>query len=460
MTEILNRIQDPNKKVQAAACSAFATLEEEAEGELIPYLPLIIQHIMHAFQRYQAKNLTLLFDTLSALADSVGAGLAAPELVQQILPAILHKWQTFEDTDRNMFPLFECLTSVIQAVGIAAQEHVVPIFQRAHTILHTALQQIIQGNTAIDRELVVCALDLISAVIDGLSTRADLASELVANSQLVPLIVEALKTEHPEACQSAFALIGDMTKNCLPHLAGHLETLLPLMTRAVNPQAIQAGLLDKGRHVQAPIISLSNNGCWAYGEIAKRVGPNMKQYHPAMVQSLIETLVMPNMIPALLLNMTISLGRISLHCPDLVAPHLDKVALVWCYRICRMRHDVEKEDSCTGLCNCVALNAQAIVPAFVPFLIAVNSWHGKTPSTLKATFQQLLQAFAQQLGMPISKWLSDPNVLQSLAQQTPQGTVSGLDIIEHGIGWNAQWQGRRWCPNTMAKELAEQGYSV
>lgn len=34
---------DPNKRVQEAACSAFATLEEEACTELVPYLGDILQ---------------------------------------------------------------------------------------------------------------------------------------------------------------------------------------------------------------------------------------------------------------------------------------------------------------------------------------------------------------------------------------------------------------------------------
>ena len=38
MSELLKRVLDSNKRVQEAACSAFATLEEEACTELVPYL--------------------------------------------------------------------------------------------------------------------------------------------------------------------------------------------------------------------------------------------------------------------------------------------------------------------------------------------------------------------------------------------------------------------------------------
>ena len=58
--------------MQEAACSAFATLEEEACTELVPYLGDILKVLMTAFRRYQAKNLIMLYDAIGTLADSVG----------------------------------------------------------------------------------------------------------------------------------------------------------------------------------------------------------------------------------------------------------------------------------------------------------------------------------------------------------------------------------------------------
>ena len=52
--------------------SAFATLEEEACTELVPYLGDILQVLMTAFKKYQAKNLLILYDAIGTLADSVG----------------------------------------------------------------------------------------------------------------------------------------------------------------------------------------------------------------------------------------------------------------------------------------------------------------------------------------------------------------------------------------------------
>ena len=60
MTELLKRILDGNKRVQEAACSAFATLEEEACTELVPYLGFILETLVYAFGKYQVGNVVKL----------------------------------------------------------------------------------------------------------------------------------------------------------------------------------------------------------------------------------------------------------------------------------------------------------------------------------------------------------------------------------------------------------------
>lgn len=53
--QLLERVLDHNKRVQEAACSAFATFEEEACNELVPYLPEILSTLVEAFNRYQVE---------------------------------------------------------------------------------------------------------------------------------------------------------------------------------------------------------------------------------------------------------------------------------------------------------------------------------------------------------------------------------------------------------------------
>lgn len=53
--QLLKRVLDGNKRVQEAACSAFATLEEEACTELVPYLGFILETLVFAFSKYQVN---------------------------------------------------------------------------------------------------------------------------------------------------------------------------------------------------------------------------------------------------------------------------------------------------------------------------------------------------------------------------------------------------------------------
>lgn len=65
--------------------SAFATLEEEACTELVPYLAYILDTLVFAFSKYQHKNLLILYDAIGTLADSVGHHLNKPVSIPYVL---------------------------------------------------------------------------------------------------------------------------------------------------------------------------------------------------------------------------------------------------------------------------------------------------------------------------------------------------------------------------------------
>lgn len=113
MTELLKRILDGNKRVQEAACSAFATLEEEACTELVPYLGFILETLVFAFSKYQHKNLLILYDAIGTLADSVGHHLNKPEYINLLMPPLIHKWNVLKDEDKDLFPLLEVIIIVL-----------------------------------------------------------------------------------------------------------------------------------------------------------------------------------------------------------------------------------------------------------------------------------------------------------------------------------------------------------
>ncbi|PIN01121.1 Karyopherin (importin) beta 1 [Handroanthus impetiginosus] len=130
LTGLLRRILDDNKRVQEAACSAFATLEEEAGEELVPRLGIILQHLMWAFGKYQRRNLRIVYDALGTLADAVGGELNQPSYLEILMPPLIAKWQQLSNSDKDLFPLLECFTSIAQALGSGFSQFAQPVYQR------------------------------------------------------------------------------------------------------------------------------------------------------------------------------------------------------------------------------------------------------------------------------------------------------------------------------------------
>ena len=108
--QLLRMVLDTNKRVQEAGCSAFATLEEDAGPELIPYLEPVLRNLVFAFDLYQHKNMLILYDAIGTLADAVGRALQNPQYVDIIMPPLTVKWSKLKDDDENLIPLLEVQT--------------------------------------------------------------------------------------------------------------------------------------------------------------------------------------------------------------------------------------------------------------------------------------------------------------------------------------------------------------
>lgn len=141
MEELLKRILDANKRVQEAACSAFATLEEEACTELVPYLSFILKTLVFAFGKYQHKNLLILYDAIGTLADSVGHHLNKPEYIDLLMPPLIQKWNMLKDEDKDLFPLLECLSSVATALQSGFLPYCEPVYRRCISLIQQTLNQ-------------------------------------------------------------------------------------------------------------------------------------------------------------------------------------------------------------------------------------------------------------------------------------------------------------------------------
>lgn len=199
---MLQTVLDSNKRVQEAGCSAFATLEEEAGTELIPFLEPILRNLTHAFTKYQQKNLLILYDAIGTLADAVGSALGQPLYLQILMPPLIERWLKLGDQDGDLVPLLEvsfmprsmpttanprqCLSSVSIAASSSFAEYALPVYQRCLSIIHSTLTQYQQFEAnpdnveEPDRTFIVVSLDLLSGLTQGLG---EPMQELISNNQ-------------------------------------------------------------------------------------------------------------------------------------------------------------------------------------------------------------------------------------------------------------------------------------
>lgn len=201
-----------------------------------------------------------------------------------------------------MFPVLECLTSLLPVIGLEAQQYVLSVYSRCLRIAsavfaaHHQHQQLHQGGggsvhsgsggdsaksgastTASEEEhdlpskdFAICALDVVSALCEGLD---DMFSTLVRDAgshtpeTLFQLMFAALGDPLPELRQCGFSLAGEISKHSFA-----------LLSPALAGQLLQACV--ECIHPDYPLVC--NNAAWAAGELALRVGSDF--LHPFVAQ--------------------------------------------------------------------------------------------------------------------------------------------------------------------------------
>ncbi|KAG5272425.1 hypothetical protein AALO_G00165390 [Alosa alosa] len=384
MTELLKRILDGNKRVQEAACSAFATLEEEACTELVPYLAFILDTLVFAFSKYQHKNLLILYDAIGTLADSVGHHLNKPEYIQMLMPPLIQKWNQLKDEDKDLFPLLECLSSVATALQSGFLPYCEPVYQRCVNLVQKTLAQAMvnlhqsqpDAYEFPDKDFMIVALDLLSGLAEGLGGNIE---QLVARSNILTLMYQCMQDKMPEVRQSSFALLGDLTKACFQHVKPCIADFMPILGTNLNPE----------------LISVCNNATWAIGEISIQMGADMQPYVAMVLHQLIEIINRPNTPKTLLENTAITIGRLGYVCPQEVAPMLQQFIRPWCTSLRNIRDNEEKDSAFRGICTMITVNPGGVVQDFIFFCDAVASWVNPKDD-LRDMFYKILHGFKDQ----------------------------------------------------------------
>ncbi|KAJ6739285.1 TRANSPORTIN 1 ISOFORM 1 [Salix koriyanagi] len=396
---LLRRILDSNKRVQEAACSALATVEEEAAEELTPRLEIILQHLMCALGKYQRRNLRIVYDAIGTLADAVGAELNQPAYLEILMPPLIAKWQQLSNSDKDLFPLLECFTSIAQALGAGFSQFAEPVFQRCIAIIHS--QQLAKADPVAagfpyDKEFIVCSLDLLSGLAEGLGSGIEslnailppyFGKKAVSQSNLRDLLLQCCMDDAYDIGQSAFALLGDLARVCTVHLHPRLPEFLDVAVKQLNTPKLKE------------TISVANNACWAIGELAVKVRQEISPVVMTVMSCLVPILQHSEELnnKSLTENSAITLGRLAWVCPELVSPHMEHFMQSWCIALSMIHDDIEKEDAFRGLCAMVRINPSGALSSLVFMCKAIASWHEIRSPELHNEVCQVLHGYKQML---------------------------------------------------------------
>ena len=241
-----------------------------------------------------------------------------------------------------------------------------------------------EGGEPPDKEMIVCALDLISGMTEGMGPAIE---QLLAPSPMAQLLLACMKDEQPDVRQSAYALVGDLAKAAIGVLRPLLNEHLTVLTQQLDPE----------------FVSVCNNASWALGEIAVKVGPEMNPFVETILQQLIPIINkhQDGLNKSLVENTAITIGRLGLVAPQLTAPALGSFVRAWCISLRSIRDDIEKEHAFQGLCNMIKLNPQAPLEAMIQLCDAIGSWN-VPPAELGEMFKQILHGYKSSI--PADQW--------------------------------------------------------
>lgn len=392
MEGILFRMLDNNKRVQEAAASAFANLEDQATREITPYCVIIAQQFVKCFGKYKDKNMYILYDCVQTLAEHVGPDMAQPAIVDLLMPALIERWTTVSDKSREMFPLLECLAYIATALGDTFAPFAKPFFSRCIKIIQDNLEEgnLAAANTYMDtpdKDFLVTSLDLLSAIIQALDEAG--ASELVATAQpnFFELLAYCMRDSNNDVKQSAYALLGDCAIYVFAQLQPYLNSIMQILTMQLD---LTEALRDSDMIVKETAFRVINNACWSVGEIAMRHQAGMDPYVEDLLQKLGTILFSQHIPESLNQNAAIALGRLGLGNNQKIAPHLAQFAPNFLAVMQSVDWTDEKLDAFRGFVQTVLENPQALEQCLLAFFSAIASVPSaslKTPSQDERPFE-------------------------------------------------------------------------
>jgi transportin-1 len=383
-------------KVQVAVASALAMLVEAAGDWMAPYLEHLYRSLVVCLNTFQGRSLLTVFDVFGILAEHGGPSTADVQLLSIYVPSLLQMWgmrAQHEPRDRILLPLMESLSSIALAAGGNFTEYALTCFDNSMSMIESVTLLLVgtDGLTEEEVDPIICAIDLIDALVEGLSN--SFVSLLNGSSRYGPHFLNVLlrmcQHEIAGVRMSALAVLGDLTRQAPSVIEPALAPLLEEAVKSMDP--IQ------------PKVAM--NAVWAIGEICVRCEGNdaiLLPYAADILQNLIGLLMGNNgdstrgtTIPGLCENAAACAGRLAKCNPNFVAPDLPRFLLGWCDGLAKVTDPLERRDAFQGFVKTIYVNPNAIQQAapnvadtIVSILFAITTWH--LPDDFEHTSTQVL----------------------------------------------------------------------
>jgi transportin-1 len=384
LQNILLLTLDNSKKVQEAAMSALASLEDglkETNIDLAPYIDPIVSVFAQAFSKYQIRNKLILWDAIATLAEAAGSLLNQPKYVEVILPPLMQSLNELRDDDHRLFPLLSAISVLANTLGIGFQKYASPVYSRCVRIIERTLVSVEMARQNPDiekpnKDFIVAALDVLISLAEGLQTGFE---SLIANSNLIGMIVPLAKDPYFQIQQSIFALIGELAQWAMVHIRPLLNELIPYMVTVIHEQQY---------------LIVINNSIWALGEMAVQLQHNFKDAVVPLLERLIPIINQEGVAPNLVENVSVCIGRLALVCPDDVAPHFPKFVRNWLKGLRSVHNERERESAFRGLVRLLERRPQDVlaVEDFHNLCQAIASWK-RPPQEMKNVFFNVLHTY-------------------------------------------------------------------
>ena len=185
----------------------------EAGGEMIiPYGQHIAPIFVKCHTLYQAKNLYSLYNVIAVFAETMKSELQKPIYVQSLLPPLVARWNGLQDDDRNLISVMETLSVMATAMGTQLDVFARDVYNRCLNMIETQITLMLASpdEYSYDFDFLVCALDLLAGIAEGVGAAF---IQLTQNTNLIQLLPHLCESHIADIRLSTYALIGEISKH-------------------------------------------------------------------------------------------------------------------------------------------------------------------------------------------------------------------------------------------------------